>query len=175
MCLDLFYSLRCKAGRNTLDWLQLYCTVASKDISTKEPFYFQSHASVVRRTCSVGLQPKGPTVWLSKADVYCLLYHKAAAWRAAGWRCLEQSQPPFHKKLFLRLCFPTKAHILWLLVGRRLMKCIADLKTLKGNRQDLKNTPVMVRPVKSITHTVIVRGGTTNSLHPPPAGFLSVV
>lgn len=148
MCLDMLYSLRCKAGRNTLDRFQLYCTAASKYISAKEPFYFPSHASVVRRTCSVGLKPKGPTVWLSEADVYYPLYHKAAAWRAAGRRCLEQSQPQFHKKLFLHLWFPTKAHILWLLVGRRLMKCIADLKTWKGKRQDLKIIPVMVRPVK---------------------------
>lgn len=129
MHLDLLYSLRCKAGRNTLDRFQLHCTAVSEVISTKEPFYFTSLASVGRRTCSVGSKPKGPTAWLSEADVYCPLYHKAAAWRAAGRRCLEQSQPPFHKKLFLRLCFPTKAHILRLLVGRRLMKCIADLKT----------------------------------------------
>lgn len=61
MCLDLLFSLRCKAGRNILDRFQPYCTAASKDISTEEPFYFSSHASVVRRTCSVGLEPKGPT------------------------------------------------------------------------------------------------------------------
>lgn len=55
------------------------------------------------------------------------------------------------------------------------MKCIGDPKTLKGKRRDLKNIPVMVKPVKSITHIVILQGGTTNTLHPPPAGFLSVV